>query len=255
MRWRHLRGPVVTAACALAVLGASTGYAASLSAAPPASHLLNRVQLDAATVTSLPGSVRAVCVNPSNGDVAWFEISNVPHQCADKLLLITWGTQGPAGPQGPKGNPGTPGTDATTSTKSYDLGAVSSVPTGGSFAANATQVGTVSLAAGTYLVDVNAKATPPSGGTGAVQVFPEFFVYNQAKNASFTGDLFNVGAGALESGAHATIDSYYSGSDILVIPAGGETLHVLAFGYDSDQGAGSYVLDDLNLTATLLTTS
>lgn len=115
MRWRHLRRPVVTAACALAVLGASTGYAASLSAAPPVSHQLNRVQLDAATVTSLPGSVRAVCVNPSNGDVAWFEISNVPHQCADNLLTITWNTQGPVGPRGPAGPQGPAGSAGASS--------------------------------------------------------------------------------------------------------------------------------------------
>jgi hypothetical protein len=165
------------------------------------------------------------------------------------------GAQGPQGPQGLPGTNGTNGTNATTSTKTYDLGGAGSVPTGGSFVADATEIGTVTLGAGTYLIDVNAKATPPSGGTGAVETFPQFFVYNQAKNAAFTGDLFNVGAGALESGTHATIDSYYSGSDIIVVPADGETLHLLAFGYDSDQSAGSYVLDNLTVTATLLTTS
>lgn len=105
------------AAAALAVAGAGSGYAASQSAAaavPAVSHQLNRVQLDAATVTSLPGSVRAVCVNPSNGDVAWFEISNVPHQCADNLLTITWGTQGPAGPAGPQGPAGASGANGAS---------------------------------------------------------------------------------------------------------------------------------------------
>jgi hypothetical protein len=46
-------------------------------------------------------------------------------------------------------------------------------------------------------------------------VFPQFSGYDQVKNASFAGDQFNVGAGALE-------------------PA-------YAFGYDS--GAGTYALD------------
>lgn len=258
MVFRRLRLAAVTAVAALAVIGSGAGYIASqpaAAAAPAVSHQLNRVQLDAATVTSLPGSVRAVCVNPSNGDVAWFEITNVPHQCAQNLLTITWGTQGPAGPAGPVGPAGSQGPSGVVSVGTHDLGAVGSVPTGGSFVSRSTEVGTLDLAAGTYSVTLNAKATPPAGGTGAVQVFPQFFVYNQVKNANFTGDLFNVGSGALESGVNATIDSYYSGTGTVTVPSGGETLHVYAFGYDSDQGAGSYALDDLALTVTQLQTS
>lgn len=140
---------------------------------------------------------------------------------------------------------------ATTRT---DLHGVTSVPTGGGFNANSTEVGTgITLPAGTYLVTLNAKATPNATTTG--QVFPQFFVYNQVKNSAFTGDLFNVGTGALEpfnvDVAHSH-DSYFSGTDQVVIPAGGQTLHVYAFGYDSDTGAGSYALDDLTITATQL---
>lgn len=40
----------------------------------------------------------------------------------------------------------------------------------------------------------------------------------------------------------------------ITVPSGGETLHVYAFGYDSDQGAGSYTLDDLAVTATQINT-
>jgi hypothetical protein len=155
------------------------------------------------------------------------------------------GTQGPAGPAGPQGPSG------VVSSAVKDLGGVGSVPTGGSFVSKATQVGTVTLDAGTYLITLNAKATPPAGGTGAVEVFPEFFVYDQAANASFTGDLLNAGAGALESGAHATIDSYYSGAGQVTLTES-TTLHVYAFGYDSDTGAGTYALDDLTVTATKL---
>jgi hypothetical protein len=127
-----------------------------------------------------------------------------------------------------------------------DLGGVASVATGGGFVANATEVGTVDLAAGTYQVTVNAKATPLM--TSAVQVFPQFFVYDQAANADFTGDLLNVGSGALESGGNVNIDSYYSGTGVITL-ADATTLHVYAFGYDSDRGAGSYQLDDLAVTA------
>lgn len=122
-----------------------------------------------------------------------------------------------------------------------------SVSTGGSAVANSTLLGTVTLAAGTYQVSLSAKATPSM--TSAVQVFPAFFVYSQPISASFAGDALNVGAGALESGGNTNIDSYYSGSGTIVVPAGGETLSLYAFGYDSDRGAGTYVLDTASLTA------
>jgi hypothetical protein len=147
------------------------------------------------------------------------------------------GAQGPAGPSG------------VVSVTTRDLGAVASVATGGSFAANATLAGTVNLKAGTYLVAVSAKATPLM--TSAVQVFPQFFAYSQPKNAAFAGDLFNVGAGALESGGNVQIDSYYSGSDVITL-AGDTTLDVYAGGYDSDRSAGTYRLDDLTVTAVQL---
>jgi len=125
-----------------------------------------------------------------------------------------------------------------------------SITTGGSFVANATSIGTLKLAAGTYLVNFNAKATPNTD-TAAVQVFPQFFVYNQPKNPGFAGDLFNVGAGALEPDA-TKHDSYYSGSDVVTVPAGGETLNVYAFGYDSDRGGATYALDSATITAVRL---
>jgi hypothetical protein len=72
--------------------------------------------------------------------------------------------------------------------------------------------------------------------SSAIEVFPQFFVYNQAANASFAGDLFNVGSGPLASDS-TTIDSYYSGSAVYTAPPGGVTLHVYAFGYDNDTSA------------------
>ena len=163
------------------------------------------------------------------------------HSCPRGTSALNWNATGPQGPSG------------VVSTNTTDLGAVASVATGGSFVTNATQVGTIDLKAGTYLLSLNAKATPPSGGTGAVEVFPQFFVYDQAANASFTGDLFNVGSGALESGSNSQIDSYFSGSSEITLKQA-TTLHVYAFGYDSDRSAGSYTLDDLSVTATHINT-
>jgi hypothetical protein len=179
-----------------------------------------------------PGSVYA-CVDKT-GSIEWLEVSQDGHKCADGYELWRWVANAP-------------------STAVDDLGGVATVKTGGGFVSNATLAGTVTLPAGTYLLTLNAKATPSD--TSSAQVFPQFFVYDQKDNANFTGDLFNVGSGALESGPHTTIDSYYSGSTVITVPAGGETLYVYAFGYDSDQSAGTYDLDDLSVTTVNLNPS
>lgn len=91
---------------------------------------------------------------------------------------------------------------------------------------------------------------------GAVQVYPQFYVYNGQMAADFSNDLFNVGSGALESGANGTIDSYFSGSSLVTVAGPGtEELHIYAFGYDSDRSAGSYTLDSLSVVAVPVTTA
>lgn len=142
------------------------------------------------------------------------------------------------------------GVGSTTSATLQDpTAAPQSIPTGGSFVSNAVDIGTLTLGAGTYLVNFNAKATPNTDTTA--QVFPQFFVYNQVKNSGFAGDLFNMGSGPLEPNS-THHDSYYSGSEVITVPASGLMLHVYAFGYDSDTGAASYALDSAAITAVQL---
>jgi hypothetical protein len=56
-------------------------------------------------------------------------------------------------------------------------------------------------------------------------VFPQLFVYDGAVNATFTNDLFNVGAGALKNPAATIvsdgdlINSYCSGESEITVPA------------------------------------
>jgi hypothetical protein len=140
------------------------------------------------------------------------------------------------------------------------VSAPESVVSGGSFSTNKTLAGTITLSAGTYLVDVNFKATPNAVTTG--QVFPSLFVYNGPQaSGSFANDIFNVGSGGLELPTAAEvsggdlIDSYFSGTAEITVPAAGETLDVYAFGYDSDAGAGTYELDSAVVTVTHLNVS
>lgn len=160
------------------------------------------------------------------------------------VMLYDWNdSKCPAHTYGPVSLSGiTAPAPAAPTTK--DFGTATNVITGGSFVTNSTEAGTVTLKAGTYVLSVNAKATPTGG---ADPVFPQFFVYNQAKNASFTGDLFNIGSGALAAGS-SSLDSYFSGTTTITL--GSETtLHIYAFGYSADKGAGAYTLDDLTITA------
>ena len=160
--------------------------------------------------------------------------------------LVFFYTTAAQGAQGPSG---------VVSTKTYTLMPQASVPTGGSFATGKKLVGSVALAAGTYLINVNFKATPNATAGGAA-VFPQGFVYDGVAKADFSNDLFNIGSGALAPYNTADItdqvDSYYSGSSEVIVPSGGATLDVYAFGYDGDHGAGSYQLDSATLTATAL---
>ena len=194
----------------------------------------------AATATGLqPGTAYVLRADASDG-------SANPGWTAGQVVYTQ--ASGAAGTPGPKGDPGVQGPSGVVSVTAKDLGAVTSVPTGGRFAANKTLAGTVALKAGTYLISVNAKATPDV--SSPVAVFPQFFVYNGPAAADFSNNLFNAGAGALATDS-TSIDSYYSGSGVVTLTAD-STLSVYAFGYDSDRGAGTYALDDLTVTAVQL---
>lgn len=169
------------------------------------------------------------------------------------------GAKGATGARGQRGAHGQRGPSGVVSTTTYTLeadttGAKDSIVTGGRFTSHEQLVKAVTLTAGTYLLNVNFMATP--NGITSGEVFPQFFVYSGAPKSDFSNDLFNIGSGALAQYNASTpadqVNSYFSGSNEIVVPSGGETLNVYAFGYDSDHGAGSYELNDATLTATSL---
>lgn len=232
------RKAVVVAAGVAAVLGSAGGA------------------LAATGTLSAPSTIAGCVVGSSRTLENVHSPASNLHGCT-KGWQATWNVQGQQGPQGPQGKQGPQGPSGVVSTSDTNLvtSPPTSVATGGSFSANKTQVGTVSLVAGTYLIDINFMATPNEVTTG--QVFPQVFVYNGAQKSDFSNDLFNVGSGGLELAnasevANDPIDSYYSGSAEVTVPSGGETLYVYAFGYDSDAGPGTYALDTLHVTATAL---
>lgn len=235
-----------------AILGTAGGaLAASGSAATPAA--LTASASAAAAATSGPVIAGCIVGNSRTLENVHAAASNLP-RCPGSQFRLTWNQAGPkgaTGPQGPSGVVSISNTNLTPPT--------SPVPTGGSFSSRKTLVGTVKLKAGTYLINVNFTATPDAVTTG--QVFPFVAVYNGPQaNGSFANNLFNVGSGALEQEttllpASDSINSNFSGSSEIKVPAAGETLDVYAFGNDSDQGEGSYTLNALNVTATALNTA
>jgi hypothetical protein len=138
---------------------------------------------------------------------------------------------------------------APPQTITQTLAGVASVATGGSFNSRATEVGTVDLPAGSYLVTLSPKATPIVQTDPSVQIFPSVHLYNQPKNAAFTGDVLDTGGSALESGAVTNADLFSSNSGVVTLTQD-TTMYVYAFGYDSDSGEGTYQLDDVTVTAT-----
>lgn len=214
------------------------------------------VALAASGATSPSSTVYHGCEGTSNHREIIDVYSAKTPACPSGDWAITFDQAGAQGPAGPAGPAGPSGVVSTTNTNLVTTPV--SVATGGTFSTRKTLVGTVTLAAGTYLIDVNAMAAPNEVTTG--DVYPSLFIYNGAQKSDFSNDLFNVGSGALETPNSAevtdgdVIDSYYSGDAEITVPAGGETLDVYAFGYDSDAGEGSFTLNTAVVTATALQT-
>jgi hypothetical protein len=235
---KHI-GVIAAAAVAVALAASGGGYALAADAAAPAA--------------SIPAGTLHGCVSGSTRVLEHvFESNTSGTTCPSGSFLVYWGVTGPKGATGPSGV-------VSTAAKQLVTKSTPTIETGGSFTARKTLVGTVALTAGTWLVDANFTATPNATTTG--DVFPQLFVYDGAVNATFTNDLFNVGAGALENPTATIvsdgdlINSYYSGESEITVPAHGETLDVYAFGYDSDTGEGSYTLNSAVITATHLQTA
>jgi hypothetical protein len=229
---KHI-GIIAAAGAAVALAASGGAYALAADAAPAA--------------VSIPAGTLHGCVSGSTRVMERVYESNTSGTvCPSGSFLVYWSVTGPKGPSG----------IVSTTRKQLVTKTTPAINTGGSFTSRKTLVGTVALAAGTWQVSANFTATPNATTTG--NVFPQLFVYDGPVNASFTNDLFNVGAGALENPTPTivsngdTINSYFSGSDEITVPAGGETLDVYAFGYDSDTGEGTYALNSAVITATHL---
>lgn len=224
-----IRKLIITAACALALVGAGVG----------ATALAN---------TSSTSPQITACVNPQNQVVHIYAKTT---SCALPNHKVAWNQVGLQGVTGKTGSQGPSGVQAVNT---VDLNGLTSANDGGSFNAGAQEVGTGTfVAAGTYEVCMNAKATPeaaPQAGTDD-GISAQFFLYDQVKNANFAGDLLNISTPLQADGTNH--DAYANGCTLVTVPTGGQVFHVYAFGYQQDTGAGNFNVDDITLNMMQLT--
>lgn len=227
----------VMAGTTLAVGGVGLA-AASPHAAP--------VAVSAAATSQISGCIETSSRIIENTHVA----SSVT--CPGHDTHLTWNVQGPKGAKGapgPAGPAGPQGPSGVVSATTYDLLANETNPdstmtinAGGSFTTGNTLVDTINLSAGTYLVSVDFKGVALTDGGVGAQITPQLFVYNGTAKIDFSNDLFNVGGGDLQP-ATTNHDSYYSGTQIVTVPTGGETLNIYGFGYLDNSGSGTWGLE------------
>jgi hypothetical protein len=259
----RIRRIIIASGAAVAVaLGG--GALALASGASPAST--------SAAVTVPAGTIQA-CVYPGSNRtmerVVWASATKIT--CPTGTYYGSWngkgntGPAGPTGPTGPKGDTGLTGpkgdtgatgaNGATGATGPSGVQALTSqsfpeqdgIVTGGSFVNLSTQIGTMPLAAGTYEICLNGKAEQPVAATGSISA--QLFLYDQAKNSGFTGDLLNVSTNTQGGNNH---DAYLDGCTV-ISETSAVTLHLYAFGYDSDSQSGSFNLMSAAITAVQLT--
>jgi Collagen triple helix repeat (20 copies) len=243
------------AVAALLVIGAGSGYAmASVSTTPAAASNLygcvNGSTRALENVYTLPQNFQG-CTNGFPITVASGK-DGTTGPAGPAGVAGTNGTNGAPGATGPagvKGDTGATGPSGVQAINTSKLTTTASVPTGGSFNSKALQVGSIDLKAGTYLINLSAQSEPSADTATGVQ--PQFFLYNQTKNSSFTGDLLNIGSGTLAP-AGTNHDNYASGSAIVTLSSD-TTLLVYGFGYDNDSGASDYSLIAGSINAVQLT--
>jgi hypothetical protein len=193
------------------------------------------------------------CINLTTRTISAAHTASAP-TCPKGTFPFQTGAKGATGAAGAKGATGTTGATGPSGVQAVinePLTATAGVPTGGSFNAKAVQVGTAKLPAkGTYLLNLSAQSEP-SADTSSAGVQPQFFVYDQPKNANFTGDLLDIGSGTLAP-AGTEHDSYASGTAVVTVD-GPTTLLVYGFGYDNDSGASDFNLITGSISAVQLT--
>ena len=153
------------------------------------------------------------------------------------------GPQGPAGPPGPegpkgdKGDKGDPGEDGAALEDSFVSTAPTTIDTGGSFTQRATELGTLELTAGTYIVNGygffdTVNTATPRGDTPRLQL--------ALRGPAVEGNPFGADYGTCFTGAFAPepADREATCTTIRTVTLSADTtVRVMAFGYHGDNGA------------------
>lgn len=168
------------------------------------------------------------------------------HQIHTKEIAkhaVTWnklakGVQKKIHKGGPQGKPGVAGKDgadgvALGATKTFDATTITNI--GGSFAGRATELTTLHLDAGQYLISSDAFFNQTDDTKTGEHPVLQLAVRGD-DGSTWGTDLGTCFTGAFPGGP-GDIDQSCSDSKLVTIPAGGQDVTVYGFGYNSDQSA------------------
>lgn len=121
----------------------------------------------------------------------------------------------------------------------WKLGALTPLAhVGGPIRTNGTELGTITVSAGTYLIDANAMFNRgAAAATADPDTYPLVTVWQGDTWASDFSNTIGTWSGGRMSRA-TFIDTTASGTTVLTVPAGTTTtLHVVAFAYNEDRSS------------------
>jgi hypothetical protein len=192
--------------------------------------------------TALPAGTIHGCVNPHNNRTLdnVYTLPNRGTTCPNGEFQVYWPAQAAA-----------PGKDVNGSLAgTWSLAASTPLAAiGGPIRANGTNLGTLTLPAGKYLINANAMFTRTTAEAAGPDTFPEITIW---QGTTWAADFSNTDGtwlgGMMSRDIH--IDDTASGSVVVTIPSGGDTLHVVGFAYNEDRSStGAVHVDSASVTA------
>jgi hypothetical protein len=211
MRTRRIRtGVLVAASAAVAIFGGG---------------MVATAAIQATSATALPPHTLHGCVTSGNRVLQNVYVSNTAGlTCPTGTFQVVW--------------PGADWPFGQLATKAATTAAVPVQNIGGSVLPNRqTNLTKITLSPGTYLVAANAQFNRTVAAPNGPDTYANLVLWSGTSYTSFSQVVGSYNTGAMSRNIY--IDSSASGSAIITVPSGGETLNVGAFAYNEDRSAGA----------------
>jgi hypothetical protein len=210
MTIRRIRtGVLVAASAAVAIFGG--GMAATAA-------------IQASSATALPPNTIHGCVTRARTLENIYTSNTKGLTCPTGTFQIVW--------------PSVDSSNGSLTTKAATSAAIPVANIGGSVLPNRqTNVTKITLGPGTYLVAANAMFNRTVATPNGPDSYANLILWSGTSYTSFSQVAGSFNTGALPLNTYD--DASSSGTAIVSVPAGGETLNVGAFAYNADRSAGA----------------